>query len=159
MTYGKPTLLASILALSVGLATLPARADTLADIVAQLTADGYTISETNVGVLRSKVHARKDGVEREITIDRVSGTVVKDETGSDDGSDDSNDDGDDGSGGNGGPGGSGGNSGPGGSGGNSGPGGSGGSGGNSGPGGSSSASLVPEFDYLMGGLDEDVDFA
>lgn len=159
MNYRKTMLASSALALAVGLSTTAARADLLADVVAELTSNGYTVTETKVGLTRSKVEATKDGTKREITIDRLSGRVAKDESGPDDGSDDGADDG---SGGNSGPGGSGGdsgsggNSGPGGSGGNSGGGSGGDSGGGSGGGGMSA--LSPAFDYLNGGIDMDIDF-
>lgn len=161
-----------------------AQAGIVEDVIADLTDQGYTQIEVKNRLGTVKIEGIKDGQQRELVFNRLTGELVKDETNGLDDDDDALEDDDDGSGkgrgrgrgrgghdddgsGHSGSGGSdGGNSGSGGSGGdagsgggNSGSGGGGSSGGGSGGGGDSALLQTPGFDYLNGGQARDIDFA
>ena len=144
-----------------------AQAGIVEDVIADLTDQGYTQIEVKNRLGTVKIEGIKDGLQRELVFNRLTGELVKDETnGLDDDADDGTGKDDDGSGNSGSGGSGGGNSGPGGSGGdagsgggNSGSGGGGSSGGGSGGGGDSARLQSPGFDYLNGGQASDIDFA
>jgi len=69
------------IALTVSLMATTAYAGIVDDVINDLTTQGYSKIEISNGILNLQVEATKDGVSRQITYNKLTGSVVKDAIG------------------------------------------------------------------------------